>query len=280
MISLFVALMHFLDGRSIAALKTLRPSLTATEAECRQLLFRLSNMPAWPAVLASVFTVALIYLLGLITGVQESSIAALAASPATANLLLVVYYIGWWIFGAFIYHTIHQLRVINRIYTDLTRVNLFALSPLYAFSPITALTAVTLVISAYGWTALNPDNLSNPISVAVLALITVLALVAFAWPLLGIRRLMAQMKAEKLDEVALRLEGVFADLHQRIDERETKEVDALVKFISVLETERDTLKGISTWPWQPEVLRSLVSALLLPLVLWIIQYVIQLLAAS
>jgi hypothetical protein len=48
-----------------------------------------------------------------------------------------------------------------------------------------------------------------------------------------------------------------------------------MKVISVLETERDMLKRISTWPWQPETLQFLMTALLLPLLLWIIQYVLQ-----
>jgi hypothetical protein len=40
------------------------------------------------------------------------------------------------------------------------------------------------------------------------------------------------------------------------------------------------LNAISTWPWQPETLRFLVTALLLPLLLWILQYVLQLVLGS
>ncbi len=280
MIVLFLSMIHFLDSRAEAALTTLRPALTATEEEYSQLCYLLTTMPTWPAILTSLATVGVIVLLGVNSGQRESSIEAIALSPIAANLLFAVYWIGWWVFGAFVYHTIHQLRVINRIYTEHTRVNLFAMSPLYAFSGVTALTAVTLAIATYGWTALNPDNLSDPVSIAVISLITVLALGAFAWPLLGSRRLMAKQKAEKLDEVSLRYEATFAELHQRIDNRELEEVEELMKVISVLEIERDTLRRISTWPWQPETLHFLMTALLLPLLLWIIQYVLQLLLGS
>jgi hypothetical protein len=280
MIALFLGMIHFLDRRAEAALTTLRPALRATEEEQAQLRYELTKMPAWPTVLSSLAAIAVIVLIGLFTGEGESSIEALAASPIAANLLFAEYWIGWWVFGAFVYHTIHQLRVIHRIHTEHTRVSLFAMSPLYAFSGVTALTAVTLAIATYGWTALNPDNLSDPVSIVVISLITVLALGAFAWPLLGTRRLMAKQKAEKLDEVSLRYEATFAELHQRIDNRELEEVDELMKVISVLETERDTLKRISTWPWQPETLQFLMTALLLPLLLWILQYVLQLLLSS
>jgi hypothetical protein len=280
MIALLLAMIHSLDRRADAALTTLKPALKATEEECHQLRHQLTSMPAWPTILASAVTVGTIAVLGVLFGDRESSIEALAASPIAANLLSAVYWIGWWSFGAFAFHTFHQLRVISRIYTEYTHINLFRTSPLYAFSSVTALTAVTLAIATYGWTALNPENLSDPVSIAVICLITLLALVSFAWPLLGARRLMARERGQMLDEVSTRLRDAFVDLHQRLDDGNLDEVDDLVKAISILETERDTLNGISTWPWQPETLRFLVSALLLPLLLWVIQYVVQLVLGS
>jgi len=276
MIALFLAMIHFLDERAEAALVTLQPALTAIEEKYAQLHYQLTTLPAWPTILTSLVTVGVIVLLGTISGDQESSIEALATSPIAANLLSAVYWIGWWVLGAFLYHTIYQLRVINRIYTEHTRASLFAMSPLYAFSSVTALMAVTLAIATYGWTALNPDNLSDPISIAMISLITLLALGVFAWPLLGTRRRMSKEKANRLDEVSLRLEAAFAEMHERIDSREIDELEDLEKVVSVLEAERNALDAISTWPWQPETLRLLVTALLLPLLLWVVQYVLQL----
>ena len=76
------------------------------------------------------------------------------------------------------------------------------------------------------------------------------------------------------------MEAVFAEVHERFDAGETKEAVELAKVIDILDRERDALKGISTWPWQPETLRFLVTALLVPLLIWIIQYVVQLLLGS
>jgi hypothetical protein len=275
MIALLLAMIHILDERAGVALTTLRPALDATGEEYDQLRFKLTTMPAWPTILSSVVSVGAIYLLGAITGEQESSIEALGSSPVAASLVFAMYWVGWWALGAFAYHTIHQLRVIDHIYSRHTRVHLFAMRPLYAFSTVTALTAVTLVIATYGWTALNPDNLSDPVSIVMIALITLLALGVFAWPLLGARRILAREKAERLDRIALRYEAVFADLSQRIDDRELGEVDDLMKIIAVLEMEQKALGRISTWPWQPETARSLATALLLPLLLWITQYALQ-----
>ena len=276
MISLFLVLIHFLDKRAVAALETLRPALTASEEESDLLRYQLMTLPAVPTLLASLATTALIFLLGVLTGERESSIAAVANSPIAASLLLVVYYAGWWVFGTFIYHTIYQLGVISRTYAEHTRISLFAMSPLYAFSGVTALTALALAVATYGWTALNPDNLSSLTSIVVISLITILALAVFAWPMLGTRRILSREKAQRLDRVSLRYDAVFTQIHQQIENGELEEMGELTQVISILETERDMLNGISTWPWQPDTFRCQATALLLPLLLWIIQYVLQL----
>jgi len=275
MIALFLGMIHFLDRRAEAALETLKPALTTTKEEYDQLRYQLTSMPAWPAILTSLAVIAVIFLLGLITGEGESSIEALASSPIAESLLVAFYYIGWWVTGAFLCHSIHQLRQIDRIYTGHTRISLFSMSPLYAFSGVTALTAVTLVIATYGWTALNPENLSDPAAIVLAFLVTVLALAVFAWPMLGTRRLLAREKGQKLDQVSQHLDAVFSEMHELIDRRESKELEELNKIVAILETERNTLEAISTWPWQPETLRLLVTALLLPLLLWGVQLILQ-----
>jgi hypothetical protein len=45
--------------------------------------------------------------------------------------------------------------------------------------------------------------------------------------------------------------------------------------IAGLEMEQNALNRIPTWPWEPETVRLLVTALLLPLGLWIVQVVLQ-----
>jgi hypothetical protein len=42
-----------------------------------------------------------------------------------------------------------------------------------------------------------------------------------------------------------------------------------------LEIEQSVLERIPTWPWQPETVRPMVTALALPMVLWVTQYALQ-----
>jgi hypothetical protein len=280
MIVLFLDMIHLLDRRADAALTTLQPALTASEEEHNQLRYELTTLPAVPTLLASIVAIGIILLLGKVTGEGESSIEALAASPLAANLLTAAYWIGWWFIGAFIYHTIHQLRVINRIHTRYVRVNLFRLRPLYAFSSITAITAAMLAIATYGWTALNPDNLSDPVSIALISLITILAVAVFVWPLLGIHRLLVKEKERLQQECSDRLKASIADLHRRVDDGELEGMTDLNMALASLEIEHGAVGRIPTWPWEPETVRLLITALALPLGLWILQYALQLLVGS
>jgi hypothetical protein len=271
------ALIHYLDVRANRALETMRPILLATESEVKDLRYRLTTLPAWPTVLVSLTMFLLPLLvdeLGRLAG-QPDALEALGIPSASYWLIYALYRLLWWLFGTLIYHTLHQLAQINCIYTRHTRVNLFRMGPLYAFSGVTALTAVGIIIPPYIFVALVPGSLVNPITVAYMLPITGLALLAFVWPLLGIHQILAEEKARILDENALRFEAAIQELHQRVDSGELEGLGISNTALATLESERALLNRIPCWPWQPETVRMLFTALALPLGLWIAQYVLQ-----
>ena len=275
LIAFFLAVLHYLDDRADAALTTLRPALKASEEECRRLRYQVTTLPARPTLLVSLaILISFMVMEHVVWRSLPSSFDALAASPISWALLYILYRLLWWLFGTFIYHTIHQLRVINRIFTRRTRINLFRMRPLYAFSSVTALTAVSLTIIPYAWMAINPAPLTTT-TIGIMFPITALALASFVWPLLGVHQLLVEEKGRLLDEGSLRLEAAIAELHQQIDSRKLEEIDDLNRAISIIETRQEALGKIPTWPWQPETVRWLITALVLPLALWIAQYVLQ-----
>ena len=52
-------------------------------------------------------------------------------------------------------------------------------------------------------------------------------------------------------------------------------MSGLNSAIASLELEKQALESIPTWPWSPETVRILVTAVLLPLGLWIVQFILQ-----
>jgi hypothetical protein len=271
------ALIHYLDARASRAFEAMRPILEATDTEVEDLRCRLTTLPAWPTILVSLATLLLPLLVDELRrqAGQPDVFAVLGVASVSYWLVYFLYRLLWWLFGTLIYHTLHQLAQINRIYTRHTRVNLFRMGPLYAFSSVTALTAIGIIIPPYIFVALVPGALADPITVAYMLPITGLALLAFVWPLLGIHQILAAEKARILDENALRFEAAIQELHQSVDSGELKELGITNTALATLESERGLLNRIPTWPWQPETVRMLFTALALPLGLWIAQYVLQ-----
>ena len=74
---------------------------------------------------------------------------------------------------------------------------------------------------------------------------------------------------------ARRFEAAAAELHQRVDKKSLTKMDDLNKTLASLELERAALQRIPTWPWDAGTPRGLAVTLVLPLVIWLAQYLLQ-----
>jgi hypothetical protein len=272
--ALFLVLFHYLDERAGAALAALRPALKATDEAYADLHYRLTTLPARSTLLASLAALTVGALIE--TSAGHYHLSELNAFPISGHLLRFFYWITWWLFGAFLYHTVHQLRLINYIYTERTHVNLFRMKPLYGLSNLTALTSGSLTVIPYGFVLVNRFDLTTePIVLSFYLIVTFLAVVTFIWPQIGIHRLQVEEKERLLYEANQRFEATILELHQRIDSGKLEEIGKLNTVLASLQIERNALARIGTWPWEPEVVRLLITALALPLGLWMIQFVLQ-----
>ena len=78
-----------------------------------------------------------------------------------------------------------------------------------------------------------------------------------------------------MDEATRRFEASINELHRKIDADELAGVAELNVAMASLQIEIDVLKKTPTWPWEPEVAQLLITALALPLGLWLIQLILQ-----
>jgi allophanate hydrolase subunit 1 len=99
--------------------------------------------------------------------------------------------------------------------------------------------------------------------------------VTFLWPQLGIHNLQVTEKERLLEEANMRLESLVSQLHQQVDDRDLEGVMNLNMAMASLQIELNTLRITPTWPWEPEVIRILITALALPLGLWLIQIILE-----
>ena len=273
-ISFILAIIPAFDRKILSALKKYLPISTLTEEEQQDLEYQLTNLPAIKTILASVLLLGVFLLLEQV-GQGPYRIEALEGFLISTVVLRVVYIICWWCFGALLFHTIRQLSLINQIYTKHTRINLFRMKPLYGFSDLTALTAGSLIILPYGFLLINQEvSLSDPIVLGLYIAFTGIALFTFLLPQLGIHRLQQDEKDRLLDEAYQRYDSLVADLHGVMDEKDYSDLSTINTAIGMVEKEISTIKGISTWPWQPETVRWLFTALILPLLMWLLQFLL------
>jgi hypothetical protein len=263
----FLAGLHYLDKVAEEAMNELRPALDVSEEEYRDLCYRLTNLPARATLFVSIFFAAyaaqqILTTPGVFPGLFTSSAAVIQFI-----LLLGTGSVQ----GVGVYHTIHQLILVNRIHTSYTQVKLFELDPLYAFSGLTARTALILSIAPSALLLVAPEETELPSAIAFI----VLAVTVFALPLLGIHNRLAEEKKRWLAENAKRLEAAITELHRRMDAQELEGIGDLRTAMSCLEVEHDALARIPTWPWQPGTLRGLFAAILFPLMVSIIQWILQ-----
>jgi hypothetical protein len=275
MTSYFLIFIHYLNKRAEKALKVIKPALDVSEEEFRGLSYHLTTMPFFPSLLAGVAATAFAFLLAKQLG-RPGSFEVLSGSPISSNLIYIVYLIAWYFFGTFYYHAVRQLRQISRVYTRCARINLLMMRPLYAFSGLTAITAVAMTACVYLFFAIDPVSFNSPFSVWLTIVVSILAFVAFIWPMLGVHGLLEKEKERLLDETASRFQALTAELHRCVDESDLEGVGGLNTAVATLLMEQSAVKSIPTWPWQPETVRVLITAIVLPLVLWISQYVFQL----
>ncbi len=272
-----LALIHYLDFAARVSLARFRPVLTLNEAETARLRYRLSTLPARPALLASVLGA----LYGLVT-VLINVVIAFNQGRASVSPVVLVLDVGFslWIyvlFGVVVYHTVHQLRLVNVIYTRYTHIDLFRQGPLYALSGLAARTAVGLGIPLYVWfqTRLSTPGTSTGADLFQLLLWLSLILVTYIWPLRGAHNRLEREKQALQDNVARRIEATLTALHERVDNRELAAVGELKTTLDALVAEQGVIDKLRTWPWRTETVRGVGLAFFLPILIWVVQRVLQ-----
>jgi hypothetical protein len=90
------------------------------------------------------------------------------------------------------------------------------------------------------------------------------------------------MEAEKermLHELDLQFGAVFAMFNQRFHVNDNDDdysaIGRLNATISSLEIQHRKIAAIPTWPWRPETVRSVLTAITLPPVLMIVQFLVE-----
>lgn len=254
-------LLHYLDRRAAVSLEEYRPAFTGREDEVRQIRWRLTTLPSRPALIVTVVALGISLAVSLSWGF---------GSPFSV-LDRLQFYAADVFAGLYAYHSIRQLRLVNRLYASSTRVDLHDVTPLRSFSTLSAHTAVGGLLILSAGVLITPDGFVGPFLPAGIAF-AVLAVLAFVLPLMGLHRRLVRAKDQELADLARRWQTCMAEVYRRLDRGDLNAAEQVQSTLNALEKARAVVERIPTWPWRAESLRSLVAALVLPVVISMIQY--------
>ena len=275
-----LALIHYLDILAASALARFRPVLAVDDAGYNILRYQITTLPARPTLIASglgaLYTAVVIVIdmsAGSNSGYSMVSTPALFAVAVAFSALIYI------LAAVLVYHTLHQLHMVNVIYTKHTRINVFRLGPLYALSGLTARTAIGIGIPTYIWFQANSLSAhSAPVSNIIQTILLSLTVIAtFVWPLVGAHNLLEKEKQRLQDSLAGRIESVIDALNSRVDTgtREPATMAELQQTLDALVIEQGVVDRLRTWPWRTGTLSGVGVAFILPLVIWIVQRLLE-----
>jgi hypothetical protein len=272
--------MHYLDAAAISALERYKPAMKSEEQVLAAVRYRMTILPARPALIAT-FIGVLIYF--VLFGPQSSTatLSDFRLSPSTVSSIMVAFtFLMMWAFlGLAIYNTVQQIAVIRELFARHTQADLYNREPLYAFSGITGRTALVLILNSYGWIwGLNQGGAfeTDPVSaLGVNIFFAAFSLFIFAWPLWGAHQLLVDAKRDALATNAALMRTTIEELHRGVERKKVEAMDDWHKALAALDLERTRLEQLPTWPWRPEALRGLIAALIVPILVWVVQYLLE-----
>jgi hypothetical protein len=270
-------MIHYLDKMAADAVVKFCPSMCLAEQQGVDLIYNFTHLPARIVRLVTLVGIALamLIIIGVEQGVVQADLGYFGTSKAAQLWWRIVLIIDQIFFWNMIYHTIHQLRMVNLVYDKYAKVDLFNLSPLYTFSRLTVYTAVSTIVIAYGWVATFPWLSTDFLVIGSWLIGIAAAMAGFILPLLGIHSRLVEEKQRWQVDAGQSLKVSMTTLHQSIAERKLEEVELLVKAMEGVHRQQAILEQIPTWPWQPGTVRGVTTTVLVPIFLWVVLRVLE-----
>jgi hypothetical protein len=178
-------------------------------------------------------------------------------------------------FFCVVIRSIRQLRMVGKLHTRATNINLLKLEPAHAFSTLTARTGIGIILLLIFAYFLDPAGFGTALDIFLYVVTALLSIAVFVIPVMGMRDHLEEEKQRVLNETSDLLQMTSTSFHSKINNRDFDELGGMETAISALIRERELLENIPTWPWDTRTIRGFVSALLLPIFLWFVTRLLE-----
>jgi hypothetical protein len=271
-----VALFHYLRNAAATGIDGFRTALALGEKEFKDLKYRFTTMPALTGWVITLIGTAIAFAGGQAyreyMGVRmfewPNAILAWPLAILLPTLLL-----------SFIVRAGKTYWLASQLYPKVKTINMFDLSPLFGLSVFTyrmgmlavVLALVSLVTNSAFFTGTTQASADT---VFFMVLDAIIGLAAFFLPLLGMHGRLVQEKQKLASQNAQHLNRIIEQLQTRIGKGDIKNIADLRTSAAALVDVREEIKKLPTWPWETGTLRNFLTALAVPMTIWIIQQVL------
>ncbi len=198
------------------------------------------------------------------------------SSPISYALVIPMMLFTFSFVPILLYQAARLLKSVTDAYKLVEQVNIFHQQSLYAFSGLTLQASLFWIL--FGNLSFVGMSLQEEVSSAQFAiemtssvLIISLAFLTFLLPYWGIHRRLVEAKLQMQEETSVQIDDSQRQLFAAIKNKNHKEINTFDSAISSLYRVNEQVKKIPTWPWAPGVFRNFLSAIFLPMFLWVIQ---------
>jgi hypothetical protein len=194
---------------------------------------------------------------------------------------LFLYLLDWFLTASIIFNfafrVIRLIFLIGKFYAGPIEPDLFNLPPLRELSSAVGKAGLFLLLLWYISVPINMNEfvLESPTAMGSVVVIVLVPLAAFLVPQALLNRRITREKTRLIVAVSLQLKSAFDKLQEKLDAERLDEVDLLKAGIEALATQRKFIEGIPTWPWRLGTFRLAVSAVIFPIVVWLIQQILN-----
>ena len=265
----------YLLSSSDRALEEFRPSLDIDDIEFIGLRLRFNTL-ARPWGFLFIPAIGLTF---LFMRFRPAIDAPAEIAPVIRMILIVLGSITFTFLAYLMVLVIQVLKHIKKLYDRISNINIYDLQDLYALSTLSARIGVFFVIAGTLSFVINiaiaGDQPQIELAVFFISLNSLMAVIVFLLPLVGIHSKLADAKRTAERENNRRLSAALKKLHERSDRSILEEMPLIESQVGALMEFRREIEKISTWPWQPQTLRGFITAISLPIVVWLIQQLLS-----
>ena len=270
---LMLAMIQILDRIANQSLAQFRAA-SGLEAEDYKLYrYRLTTMPSRPVILSQLLVGTVIFL-GTVWLAPDYS--GLISGYLISDLILFL--IFWFNMGMLVvsmYHHTRQLEMVSNLHQEAASIDIFDTAPIFAFSRLSfwaAVFTVFMILPSIFIYQITEEN----IIFAVPSIVGMgFATLVFFLPLYSLNKRLVNEKSAMLGQVRQRIRDTIHELNQDMDQGDLSHIETQHAQLALLVLEQEYLEKLRTWPWPHGTFARLLGLIALPVLLFILQLLIQ-----